>query len=231
MVKKIRKVMAICLAIVLCMSLVPATVFADGTTVETNEEGLTVTTTTKTTEETDENGNVTLTITIDKKTEGTTADGVVVDRSEYREDTTVTDVDGNEIGATFKEDGSEKREWDEEVLPGQDVPVVNAGVIAGEQTTTPGSESNTVTDPETGEKVTTTTDREVTTQAGDVTVKAETSDSELTAVKPENYEGKYSQTGNHFIYSFHFLPSMKNSTLFLHRFRLRARSTNQCCFL
>ncbi|MBQ4061769.1 MAG: Cys-Gln thioester bond-forming surface protein, partial [Christensenellaceae bacterium] len=107
MVKKIRKAMVICLAIVLCMSLIPATVFADGTTVEINEEGLTVTTTTKTTEETDENGNVTLTITIDKKTEGTTADGTVVDRSEYREDTTVTDANGNEIGTSFKENGSE----------------------------------------------------------------------------------------------------------------------------
>ena len=113
MVKKIRRVLAICLAVVLCMSLVPATVFADGTTVETDAEGLTVTTTQETTSTTDEDGNVTVTITIDKKTEGTTADGVVVDREEHREDTTVTNAEGEEIGTTFTEEGSEKKEWEE----------------------------------------------------------------------------------------------------------------------
>ncbi|MBQ4062640.1 MAG: Cys-Gln thioester bond-forming surface protein [Christensenellaceae bacterium] len=288
MVKKIRKVLAICLAVVLCMSIIPATVFAGdacmllqhvhdelcyeeqltctqhvhdagcygeaplictepehvhvvecygeapltctepdhthadecyvsalvcaldehvhteecNVTVETDADGLTVTTSTSTKETTDEQGNVTVTITIDKKTEGTTADGVTVDREESRTDTTVTNSEGEVIGTTFEENGSEKKEWDEEVAVGQDVPSVTAPVVSGEGKTTPGSKTNTKTDSETGVKTTTTTNREVTTQASNVKIEAETSSSNLTAVKPEDYAGKYSQTGNHLFHSY-----------------------------
>ena len=55
MVKKIRKALAICLAIVLCMSLIPATVFAaPETATTTDEQGLTVVTVKDTVTEVDE---------------------------------------------------------------------------------------------------------------------------------------------------------------------------------
>ena len=172
MVKKIRRVLAICLAVVLCMSLVPATVFADGTTVETDAEGLTVTTTQKTTSTTDEDGNVTVTITIDKKTEGTTADGVVVDREEHREDTTVTNAEGEEIGTTFTEEGSEKKEWEEKPAADQELPDVTVALTPGKETTKSAQGREENTDPETGEVKTVITDRDVSASAseGETTV-------------------------------------------------------------
>ncbi len=186
MVKKIRKALAICLAIVLCMSLIPATIFADGTTVETDENGLTVTTTTNTATETDEDGNVTVTITIDKKTEGTTADGVVVDREESRTEKTVTDSEGNEIGSTFTDEGSEKKMWEEQPAADQELPEISLGLTPGEEVNTTVQGKIETTDPETGEKKTVTTDREASASAseGKTTVTIGGT-SELTPLTPD----------------------------------------------
>ena len=95
----------------LCVTALPAAAFAA-------EDGLVTSTDTTTGTVTDGEGNTVITVTVEKQTQGTTAEGVTVNREETRSDTTKVDPDGNVMSTSYVDEGSEKREWDEEVKPG-----------------------------------------------------------------------------------------------------------------
>jgi len=171
MVKTIKKVLAIIL--ILCVSVMPLQGFA---------EGLTTTTNTTETTTTDSNGNTTVTITFTSSTTGTTADGITVNSSETRIDTTVTDADGNVISTAWQKKGSETREWTEEDngnTPGQ----LKLTIPVEPGTTTDGSASKTTTS---GGTTTITAERtgEATTTESEITVQA-TGASNLTPIQPD----------------------------------------------
>ena len=204
MVKKIRKVLTICLAAVLCMSLIPATVFAEPeTTTTVDEQGLTVVTVKDTVTEIDENGNVVVKVILDETKTGVTVDGIIIDSYRHREDTTVTNSNGEEIGTSFKENGTKREEWDGDVEPGDDTSTIPAikVEIQGEadengNVTVSGSATGTpVTKTEDNKTTTTTANREVNgTQNLDITVEHGETKYEAT-VAPENYDGKNWNTG------------------------------------
>lgn len=170
-----KRFFAMIMALCICLSAMPLqTLAAEETTTETgtetSSEGLVTDITTTTTTTTDDNGNTTVTVVIEKNTEGTTEDGVRVERSESSSTTTTTNEDGLVTGESCVKDGTETKEWTEEDTgdtAGQ--PEVEVTLTPGETTTGTAEESTTVTD-ETGTTTTTTTDRTVTAETSDVKV-------------------------------------------------------------
>ena len=110
MKKNFRSVLSFMLALIMIVSL-PMAAFAEDVTVVDppvdNGDGTSTVVTTTTTTSKDAEGNTTVTVTIDKATDGTLADGTVVDRDETRVDTTVTNPDEVLIKESFVEDGKE----------------------------------------------------------------------------------------------------------------------------
>lgn len=130
MAKKIKRMLSLVVALCICVSVLPLQALAvteTSTTTETSPEGLPTDVTTTTTTETDEEGKTTVTVTIEKETAGTTTDGVNVKREESTTSTTITEENGAVTEQTTSE-GSEKKEWTEEIKPGEDVPEVNATI-------------------------------------------------------------------------------------------------------
>jgi len=134
--KNFRSLLSFVLALIMIASL-PAAAFADGTETIDNGDGTSTVVTTTTSTSTDEDGNTVVTVTIDKATDGTLADGTVVDRDESRSDTTVSDEDGFVLGESYVEDGTETTtkivEEDSGSEPGQ--PEVSVELKPGETTT------------------------------------------------------------------------------------------------
>ncbi len=164
MAKKARKFLVLALAAILCIMSFAIPAMADDIVIENTEEILTVTTTTST----GEGGEEVVTVTIEKTEE------VKTESSEYTAD----------------------------VQPGQDVPDVEIELVPGESKTE--SVSGTVTEvtgdlPESADdkefdftSTTTTTDREVTAEAGKIEIEVTYEDTtELEgSIAPEDYEGK-----------------------------------------
>ena len=88
MLKTIHRIFAAIMVFCLCVTALPAAAFAA-------EDGLVTSTDTTTDTVTDGEGNTVITVTVEKQTQGTTAQGVTVDREETRSDTTKVDPDGN----------------------------------------------------------------------------------------------------------------------------------------
>lgn len=184
MAKKLEKMLAILLALSMCMSLLSfQALAADGTETTTNPDGTTTVTTTTTTETTGDNGNVTVVVTIEKDTDGTiqdsnTVDGVMVDKDELRTETTVKDENGKQLDYSWVEEGTEIKEWteaDSGDSAGQ--PPVTVDLKPGEPTTGTASTTTTTGDVPTSETdteydytTTTTTDRTVTATTSEVKV-------------------------------------------------------------
>ncbi|MBQ2953040.1 MAG: hypothetical protein IJE07_05730 [Clostridia bacterium] len=171
MAKKIKKIMSMMLVLCMMASMLSVGVFAaDGTVVENESstvDGVTTDVTTTTTTTTDENGNTTVTVTIETKTEGTNAEGTKVNSDETRVETTVTDAKGNVISDAVVADGSETKEWTEDVQPGQAVPEVELELKDGETTSNSVTSAPVVetTEDENGTTTTTTTSNPSTTSS------------------------------------------------------------------
>ena len=152
MAKKIRRILSLVVALCLCVSVLPLQALAvEETTTETSTEvspeGFNTEITTTTTTETDEEGKTTVTVTIEKDTNGTTEDGVDVNRKETEKTTTVTEENGAVTEQTETE-GSEKKKWTEEVKPGEEVPEVEVKLDLTQEPTEPETEPE---EPETPE--------------------------------------------------------------------------------
>ena len=114
MLKTIHRIFAAIMVFCLCVTALPAAAFAA-------EDGLVTSTDTTTGTVTDGEGNTVITVTVEKQTQGTTAEGVTVNREETRSDTTKVDPDGNVLSTSYVDEGSEEREWDDEVKPGEEM--------------------------------------------------------------------------------------------------------------
>ncbi len=169
---------------------------ADGTT--TNQ---TITTTTTTDPET---GKVTVNVVIENTLSDTNKDtdeddGVDVSGESERTENTITDGNGALIEKNWVEDGTEKKEWIENIKPGDDIPPVEVEVIFG------GSNSKSESE-ETGKEVkdnieggstetksdittiTIITDRTVTVGATEEGTSVENTSKEMESLKPEEHD-------------------------------------------
>ena len=172
MAKRWNKALAFALALCMCAGSMNVSAWATTTkdTVD-NGDGTETEITTTTKETTDSEGNLTVTVTVEKSTDGTTTDGVDVDRDEKRVETTVIDENGEVVQASWEEDGTETKEWTEEDdgseagQPEVEVPLEPGKTTTGTATTT---ETTGNIDSENGQTTTTTTDRTVTAETSDV---------------------------------------------------------------
>ena len=193
MMKTIHRIFAAVMVFCLCVTALPAAAFAA-------EDGLVTTANTTTGTVTDGEGNTVITVTVEKQTQGTTAEGVTVNREETRSDTTKVDPDGNVLSTSYVDEGSEEREWDDEVKPGEEMGEVKVELKPGESTS--GSASETTEDITGDEqqglddeeydftKTETTIDRSVTAESSEVDINVDKVDTDLESIKPEDYEGK-----------------------------------------
>ena len=179
MAKKIRKLLSIVMVLSVLVCVFPLQAFAaeeDGTTVKT-EDGVTITTTQATTSSTD-GDKTTVTVKVEKTSEGTKeSTGEKITGTETTVTSTTTDAEGNALGSSWSVDGYEKKEWTEEDTgdkAGQ--PEVSVSLKPGQ--TNVGTSSETTVE---GDTTTTVTDRTVTAETSEV--KKEVSDS-----TPEIYE-------------------------------------------
>jgi len=124
MVKTIHRIFAVTMALCLCVTVFPSVAFAA-------EDGFATTTSSVTDTVTDENGNTIITVTVEKQTQGTTEDGVTVDRKETVTDITTSDADGKVLSISYREDGTERREWEDETAPGEQLGEVDVELKAG----------------------------------------------------------------------------------------------------
>lgn len=199
MKKNFRSVLSFMLALIMIVSL-PMAAFAEDVTVVDppvdNGDGTSTVVTTTTSTSTDAEGNTTVTVTIEKATDGTLADGTVVDRDEMRSDTTIEDEDGFVLGESFVEDGKETTtkvvEEDDGSKPGQ--PELNVELVPGTTTDAAITNSTTTGDTPTGENdknydytVTNTTERDVTATTSQTVIKIE--DQGLVGEQPTDLKG------------------------------------------
>ena len=178
MAKNIRKILSVCMVLCVLIGVLPLQALAatDGTTTEV-KDGVVITTT-QSTDTAVAGDSTTVTVTIEKTSEGTEeSTGKKVSGSETTVTTTVTDANGNVIDSSWSVDGYEKKEWTEEDTgdtAGQ--PEVSVSLKPGQ--TNVGTSSETTVE---GDTTTTVTDRTVTAETSEV--KKEVSDS-----TPEIYE-------------------------------------------
>ena len=189
MAKKIRKLLSIVMVLSVLVGVFPLQALA------AEEEGLTTTVTSNTTTSTD--GQTTVTVTIEQKdTTGTTTSGVTVNGSETTTTTTTVNSDGT--GSTVVTvEGSEIKEWDEDIKPGEEVPSIEVQLKDGEtvtETMTPVESTETEGDTTT----TTTTNREASaTLESEEKFEIIADESKLECpVAPENYVGKQYYDGS-----------------------------------
>lgn len=193
MVKTIHRIFAVAMALCLCVTVFPSVAFAA-------EDGFATTTSSVTDTVTDENGNTIITVTVEKQTQGTTEDGVTVDRKETVTDITTSDADGKVLSISYREDGTERREWEQEVAPGEEMSGVDVELKPGEATS--GSSVQTTTQI-TGDERQGSDDEEydftATIAVVERSVEAESSrmetvmkkaETDIESVRAEEYEGK-----------------------------------------
>ena len=198
MKRNFRSVLSFMLALIMIVSLPMAAFAEDVVETETivNGDGTSTVVTTTTSTSTDAEGNTTVTVTIEKATDGTLADGTVVDRDEKRSDTTVEDEDGFVLGESFVEDGKETTtkvvKEDDGSKPGQ--PELNVELVPGTTTDAAITNSTTTGDTPTGENdknydytVTNTTERDVTATTSQTVIKIE--DQGLVGEQPTDLKG------------------------------------------
>jgi len=140
MAKKYRKMLAIALATTMLAGTVDMSAYAEEAVptenpvveeeTRVNDDSTTTDITTTTTTSTDENGNSVVTVEIQEVTTGTTDTGVVVDKTETT--TTTTTESATEITTETVTDGSETKEYTEDVQPGQEVPAVEIPLTGSE---------------------------------------------------------------------------------------------------
>ena len=165
-----------------------------------NGDGTNTEITTTMTQETDEEGNMTVTVTIEETIDDTTGnvteDGVTVNYDQTTVTTTTTDPEGKEIGSSTVIDGSETKKWTEEDKGDGEQEEVEVELIPGETTT--GTVTTTETTGDTkdseGEKdydytETTTTDRTVTVETSEVEVTVNDSNTGLVGDQEIKMEG------------------------------------------
>ena len=198
-----KKVLSFLLAMTICLSL-PFSVYAE-TVAEPpvqNADGTQTAVTTTTTTQTAPDGTTTVTVTIEQTTTGTTNDGVDVNGYSYASTSTTTDANGNLVGSSRENGGTETRSWREENTSGENLPPVTVELIPGQATT--GSATGVPSVEVEGDQpegpdddhydyttTTTTAERTVTANASDITVTINTEETNLTgAIGPEDYEGK-----------------------------------------
>lgn len=193
MLKTIHRIFAAVMVFCLCVTALPTSAFAA-------EDGLVTTVDTNTGTVTDGEGNTVVTVTVEKLTQGTTAEGVTVNREETNTDITKTDPQGNVLGITHVDEGMESREWDEEVKPGEELTEVKVELRPGDSTSGTASETVTGTtgDKQQGPddkdydftKTATTIDRSITAETTEVNFAVDEVDTDLKSIKAEDYEGK-----------------------------------------
>ena len=200
MAKKMKKILGIAMAAVLCTASV-APAMAEGassTIVEVNEAGQTVTTTTNEAIIEGENGNVTVEVTVHENIVSDPADPVEYEFNETTTTTTVTDengkvidtrevVEGTEVTATEKEDNGDEPGQSEvtvELKPGETtVGTVGTSVTTGDPQK---NEDDTVYNSTTVETV----DRTVEATTGEGEVKVEVAGtSEMNPLAPDRTIG------------------------------------------
>ena len=178
-----KRFFAIFMVLCICMSAIPLQALAaeettTETSTETSPEGLVTDITTTTTTTTDEEGNKTVTITIDKSTEGTTEDGALIEREESSTEITFDSADGLETSTSYVEEGSETIT---EVVPSDDeisVDVIVDGEVQEDasgssetaDTTVSGDIKTGEDDAEYDQTTVTTTDRTVEVEVTEITV-------------------------------------------------------------
>ena len=167
MAKNIRKILSVCMVLCVLIGVLPLQALAatDGTTTEV-KDGVVITTT-QSTDTAVAGDSTTVTVTIEKTSEGTEeSTGKKVSGSETTVTTTVTDANGNVIDSSWSVDGYEKKEWTEEDTgdtAGQ--PEVSVSLKPGQ--TNVGTSSETTVE---GDTTTTVTDRTVTAETSEVKV-------------------------------------------------------------
>ena len=167
MAKNIRKILSVCMVLCVLIGVLPLQALAatDGTTTEV-KDGVVITTT-QSTDTAVAGDSTTVTVTIEKTSEGTEeSTGKKVSGSETTVTTTVTDANGNVIDSSWSVDGYEKKEWTEEDTgdtAGQ--PEVSVTLKPGQ--TNVGTSSETTVE---GDTTTTVTDRTVTAETSDIKV-------------------------------------------------------------
>ena len=188
MAKKIKKTMAMVLALCICFSALPLQALAaegDGI-VEETVDGVKITTTTNTGDPvTDESGNTTITVTVEKVSEGTReSDGAQVEGTQTN--TVVKDAE-SEKTIIEVEVGNEKTSWTEEDTGDGEQTKVEAELIPGEtkvgvvETEDVEGEINS----EEGQITTTVTDRTLTTETSEETVITDKVSAEMEGLKSE----------------------------------------------
>jgi len=196
MAKNIRKLLSACMVLCMLIGVLPLQALAveDGTTSEI-VDGVEITTT-QTTEVTTDGDKTTVTVTIEQTSEGTTTDGVKVDASETTTTATTVNADGS-TSEVVASQGEETKEWDDDILPGEEVPSIEVQLKDGEtvtETMTPVESTKTEGDTTT----TTTTNREVSaTLESEEKFEIIPDESKLECpVAPENYVGKQYYDGS-----------------------------------
>ena len=166
--------MLMVLCVLVCALPLQALAAEDGTTTEV-KDGVVITTT-QTTEITTDGENTTITVTVEKTSEGTEeSTGKKVTGSETTVTSTTTDTDGNVVDESWSVDGQEKKEWTEEDTgdtAGQTE--VSVDLKPGESTSATATETTTK-----GDTTTTVTDRTVTAETSEVNKEVSNSTPEL----------------------------------------------------
>ena len=165
----------------------------NGTEVVENEDGTKKEITTTVTEETDEEGNTTITVkieeTIDETTGNVTDDGVTIDYEQTTVTTTTTNEEGEEIESSKVVDGSETKSWTEEDSGDEEgQPEVEVELIPGEKTEATAEETTVTGDEENG-TVTTVTDRTVTAEVTDIEITVNDSNTGLVGDQETGLKG------------------------------------------
>ena len=175
----------------------------NGTEVVENEDGTKKEITTTVTEETDEEGNTTITVkieeTIDETTGNVTDDGVTVNYEQTTITSTTTNEEGEEISGSKVVDGSETKSWTEEDSGDEEgQPEVEVELIPGEKTEATAEETTVTGDEENG-TVTTVTDRTVTAEVTDIEITVNDSNTGLVEDQETGLKGLdpvYDETDN-----------------------------------
>ena len=193
MKKSLQRIIAATLIFCLCVTILPVSALAA-------EDGLVTDAETITDTRIDDEGNTIVTVIVQEKTRGTDEDGKRVKGEKTFTHTTKTDPKGNVLEIRQIEEGTESREWDEEVQPGEEMGEVKVQLRPGESvsgsavytsTDTTGDEPQGPDDEEYDYKNTDITiNRTATATAGEINTAIDRVETRLESIKAEDYEGK-----------------------------------------
>ena len=209
--KKLRKTLTVFLTLCMCLSMFCSQALAADTSTATetvkNADGTSTETTTTTTTETDPTtGNVTVVVSIEKNTTGTTTDGTKVNGSETYAGTSLTDFNGNVLHAQWSEKGTETRQWTEtDTGNSTGQPEITVPLSPGEEisssatsTTVTGDLPSGTNDSSYDYTTTTTKDRTITAETSKVEITVSENSSELTGISPAKDSNKQELYLNNF---------------------------------